>query len=107
MKDYVPCLSITGEHASPRLLRSGGEDFFGAYTVRYHFVISGFLVAETENLEGSILLGRALEGEGPNLFYIGRLALGAWPSRVRDRLLTLLVKRAPRPCRYDLSGASA
>jgi hypothetical protein len=33
----------------------------GAYGVRYHFVIYGFSVAETENLTRRFLLGRAPE----------------------------------------------
>ena len=35
----------------------------GAYGVRYHFVIYGFSLAETENLGGRFLLGRALEAD--------------------------------------------
>ena len=36
---------------------------FGAYTVRYLFVIYGFLVAETENLRSLFLLGRTPESD--------------------------------------------
>jgi hypothetical protein len=35
----------------------------GVYGVRFPFVIYGFLVAETEVIEGSFLLGRALEAD--------------------------------------------
>jgi hypothetical protein len=46
----------------------------GAYTVRYSRgcgIVSGFSLAETENLGPPFLLGRALEGEGSEPFDIG------------------------------------
>jgi hypothetical protein len=39
------------------------ENKSGAYTVRYHFVICGFPLAETENLGRPFLLGRAPEAD--------------------------------------------
>ncbi len=43
----------------------------GVYGIRYHFVICGFSVAETENLGKLFLLGRALEFDHLERFDIG------------------------------------
>src|SRR5215469_8456505 len=42
----------------------------GAYTVRYPFVICGFSIAETENLGTRFLLGRTLERDHFELFFL-------------------------------------
>ncbi len=42
--------------------------YLGAYTVRYHFVICGFPLAETEKARLAFLLGRAPKVDHLELF---------------------------------------
>ncbi len=60
------CLDVTQFLSSPAVRQRGInviQRFFGAYRVRYLFVICGFSLADTETVEGRFHLGRAPERE--------------------------------------------
>jgi hypothetical protein len=60
--------TIVQIHIGPIIMILSPTRSLGAYGVRYLFVIYGFSLAETENVEITFLLGRAREAEGSEPF---------------------------------------